>query len=55
MKPDRHATEPDADQRVAARVFYTQFCAFVQEGFTEDQALKLIGMMIMGAQSGDDA
>jgi hypothetical protein len=41
--------EPSADARGVARACRDQFLALVAEGFTENQALQIIGVMIAAA------
>lgn len=41
--------EPAADAREVARAVHQQFVALTQEGFTEHQALVIIGQMISGS------
>lgn len=50
---DRHQVpvEPSADQRRFARTMYAQFVALTRSGFTESQALMIIGSMITGASA----
>jgi hypothetical protein len=38
--------EPSADQRAMAKMFFQMFVAFVDEGFTERQALIMIGQIM---------
>lgn len=38
--------EPNADMRLMAVMFYQMFIALQQEGFTEPQAMKIIGYVI---------
>jgi rRNA processing protein Krr1/Pno1 len=38
--------EPTADQREAAKATRGIYVALIKEGFTEDQALKILGTMI---------
>ena len=40
--------EPDADQRAAGLGCFQMFVALVDAGFTEEQALKVIGSMLGG-------
>jgi hypothetical protein len=42
--------EPSADIRVAARAMREIFTSLLNEGFTEDQALKIIGIMLAQAK-----
>jgi hypothetical protein len=44
--------EPTADMRAAARQLREYYVALIREGFTEMQAIRIIGMVIAG-QSGD--
>lgn len=46
-------TEPSADIRQLASQTRQMFVALVNEGFTERQALVIIGQMIAAAGSGD--
>ena len=39
-------TEPNADLRQAAHSLWELYCALIQEGFTESQAIRLIGYSI---------
>lgn len=50
---DKHhvPVEPSADQRRFARTMYAQFVALTRSGFTEPQALTVIGSMITGASA----
>jgi hypothetical protein len=45
--------EPSADLRTFARMSYEMFVALAAEGFTEQQALTIIGQVIAGSQRGD--
>jgi len=53
MSPDPPITkpkrEPDANQRVAAAQTHSLFTALVDEGFSETQALQLLGVMLASA------
>lgn len=53
---DRHQVpvEPSADQRRFAQTMYAQYVALTRSGFTELQALTIIGSMITGASAGVD-
>lgn len=42
--------EPSADARQAARALRDQFLALVKEGFTEHQALVIIGQILARPQ-----
>lgn len=55
--PDRRPpTEPSADLRQLASLYYQMFVALVAEGFTEPQALKVIGSVIAASfQAGGDS
>lgn len=44
-----HPTEPSADLREAASFMWQTFVALTSEGFTEAQALVIIGHMLRGA------
>lgn len=46
------AVEPSADLRVAAKAMFEMFTAMVQEGFTEEQALAIMGAMMKGVIAG---
>jgi hypothetical protein len=48
---DNTPTEPAADIRVFANFMHQTFIALIAEGFTEQQALVIIGQM-MAANSG---
>lgn len=41
--------EPSADQRVAAAQMYGMYLALLAEGFTEQQALVIIGQILVAA------
>lgn len=41
--------EPSADDRIAAKAMFAMFTALTDEGFTEEQALTIIGQMLAGA------
>ena len=43
--------EPSAESRTAARQLREYYVALVREGFTETEALRIIGMILAG-QSG---
>lgn len=45
--------EPSADLRAFARMSYEMFVALAAEGFTERQALTIIGQVIAGNRRGD--
>lgn len=45
-------TEPSAVLREAAQFYWQTFVALTNEGFSEDQALKIIGELIRGAMGG---
>jgi len=57
--PDpRPPTEPSADLRQLASIYHQMFIALTQEGFTEQQALLIIGQNIAAsflAGGGDDS
>lgn len=38
--------EPHADMRQMANVYHQMFVALTQEGFTEQQALQIVGVII---------
>lgn len=44
--------EPSADMRQAARAAREMFLAMVEQGFTEDQAIKLVALAMGQAASG---
>lgn len=44
--------EPSADLREAASVLRQTYVALVEEGFTVDEALKIIGQILAGQQGG---
>lgn len=44
--------EPRADLRVAARQVREMYLALCAEGFSEQQALVIVGQIIMGATPG---
>lgn len=46
--------EPSASQRMAATVSYQMFVALVDEGFTEAQALRLLGDLLSAKIRSDD-
>lgn len=46
--------EPSADLRAAARGYYHVFVALTQEGFTEPQALEILGNIIRAQISDGD-
>lgn len=43
------STEPAADLRAAAAFYWQMFVALKAEGFTEEQALQLLGITISSA------
>jgi len=45
-------TEPSADLRQIASHLYQMYAALIQEGFTEGQALAIIGHTIRGSFGG---
>lgn len=47
----RPPREPSSDLRQAASGLHQMFVALVAEGFSEDQALVIIGHMLKGQQS----
>jgi len=49
---DLAQTEPNADARTFARTMRQLFVALMLEGFTEAQALQIIGMGIAASVSG---
>lgn len=46
-------TEPNADLRQLASTFWQMFVALTMEGFTEKQALAIIGQVIAAGYSGN--
>lgn len=48
-------TEPSAELRQMASMLWQTFVALTGEGFSEQQALVIIGQMLAGAQSGGDS
>lgn len=54
--PGRGIVEPTADQRALASTLHGCFIALTMEGFTEQQALQIIGMMMAAniANGGND-
>lgn len=48
------ALEPNAQQRTAARELYMFFVALVQQGFTEAQALTLVGNLLESSDEDGD-
>lgn len=49
LDPNR---EPAADLRVAARQLRELFVSLVNEGFTEHQALRIVGQVLGGQRGG---
>lgn len=47
--------EPSADARALARAVFDQYLALTQEGFSEGQALRIVGEMIRGVSGGGAA
>lgn len=45
--------EPSAEARQAAKDIHEMFVAFMDEGFTEDQALTILGQMMAAAAIAD--
>lgn len=45
-------TEPNADMRLAARTAWQAYSAFIEQGFTEQQALYLVGEMLTSTGGG---
>lgn len=41
--------EPDADTRTSAIAMRTMFLALVEQGFTDDQALKMVALIAVAA------
>lgn len=52
MNPRFPQEEPSADLRTAARAAREMYVALVHEGFTEDEALTILGHVIKGATGG---
>ena len=52
MKTDQ--TEPPADLREMASMLWNMYAALVKEGFSEAQALKIIGEIIAGTMPKGD-
>lgn len=52
MKPIDEGREPAADLRTSARQLREYYIALVREGFTESEALQIIGMVLSGLQGG---
>jgi hypothetical protein len=48
MNPIDEHREPAADMRTAARQLREYYVALVREGFTESEALRIIGMVLAG-------
>ena len=48
-------TEPNADMRVLATTLWQMFVALTQEGFSEQQALVVIGQMLAANTPRGDA
>lgn len=46
----RPPIEPSADLRQAAKGLREMYVALIEEGFTETQALVIIGQMVAGTQ-----
>ena len=49
MSPRFPSEEPAAGDRVVARAARSQYVALIHEGFTEAQALQIVGQMLMVA------
>lgn len=47
-----HPTEPASDLRQLASALWQTFVALTQEGFSEQQALIIIGQMLAASQMG---
>ena len=47
-----HPTEPSADLRQLAATLWQTFVALTSEGFSEAQALTIIGKMLAASQGG---
>lgn len=53
--PERPRTEPSADHRAAAVSCWQMFIALTDQGFTEMQALHMVGVMMTASiQRGTD-
>lgn len=50
--PPNGPTEPSADKRQAAAELWQIFVALTNEGFSERQALEIIGSILRGSQDG---
>jgi hypothetical protein len=46
-------SEPTSDARQFARFTHDHFVALIGEGFTEDQAMRIIGMLFRANRSGE--
>lgn len=47
---DSHGVEPSAEIRQAAHITRELYLALLQENFTEEQALRVVGYAISGGQ-----
>lgn len=54
MSKPNEQYEPSASARTLAKVQYDHFQAMIQEGFTEQQALTIIGQMLLVATFGPE-
>lgn len=54
MASSRAKVEPGQVARSAARAMFELFTAFTDEGFTERQALTMLGIMLKNADDDDD-
>lgn len=50
-----HPTEPTSDMRQTASTLWQIYVALTSEGFTEKQALAIIGHMLAATGSGDES
>lgn len=50
---DQPKTEPNAELRQLASTMWQTFVALTDEGFTEGQALQIIGALLASAHGGD--
>jgi hypothetical protein len=55
QRPGKDSTEPSADLRTMAQLAFQMFVALAKEGFTEDQALRLVSaVMVKGVFQGGE-
>lgn len=47
---NRDQTEPNADQRAAAANLWQMYVALTKEGFSEQQALVVLGQVLLAAR-----